>query len=280
MINLGPPIALFALVIGLWELASRSGWVDALILPPPLEILEAFWSLVTGGFIWVHVRTTLWEAVVGFLVGAGVAISVAVASSLSPIFQRMVYPFMVAFQVTPRIAIAPILIAWLGFSTVPKIVLAATICFFPVFLNTLTGLSNVDADELELFRSLGASRWQIFTRLTAPTSAPVTFAGLKTGISLALIGALVGEFVSASSGLGLLIQRFSFSLSMPSAWAVLLILTGMGLALYWAMEVLDRFVVFWTRDSRLAQVRRRKERRFNQLVESGSTEKQAKRQAV
>ena len=151
----------------------------------------------------------------------------------------------------PRVAIAPLLFIWLGFGALPKIVLAATICFFPVLINSLTGLTLVDEEADQLFRSLGATRSQRFFRLALPGALPVIFAGLKTSISLALIGAIVGEFVSAQEGLGLLIQRFSFQLNTSAAYAVLLTLTVIGLVLYGLMELADRWIVYWNRDDRL-----------------------------
>ena len=175
---------------------------------------------------------------------------------------------MVALQVTPRVAIAPLLFIWLGFGTFPKIVLAATICFFPVFINTLTGLTIIDEDERELFRSLRASKGQEFFRLQLPSAMPVTFAGFKTAISLALIGAIVGEFVSADQGLGLLIQRFSFQLNTPAAYAVLFSLTVLGLLLYGFMELLDRYFIFWNRNERMLKRTRRMESRYQRSIRS------------
>ncbi len=239
--------------VGLWAVASAREWVSERILPPPLEVWRSFWNLVTDGILLDHLGVTLWEVLAGFVLGSAGGFVIAVAGSLWTPFRRVIYPYMVALQVTPRIAIAPLLFIWLGFGALPKIVLAATICFFPVLINTLTGLTLVDEDADELFRSLGATRRQRFFRLALPGALPVILAGLKTAISLALIGAIVGEFVSAQEGLGLLIQRFSFQLNSSAAYAVLLTLTAIGLALYGLMELLDRWVVFWHRDERLAK---------------------------
>jgi NitT/TauT family transport system permease protein len=167
--------------------------------------------------------------------------------------RKMLYPFMVAFQVTPRVALAPMLIAALGFGYAPKVALAAMVCFFVVFLNSLTGFMSVDEDAVELFRSLGASRWQVFRHLLLPGAMVLTFAGLKTGMTLALIGAIVAEFESARDGLGVLIQQFSFQLNIDAAFAVLLSLTLSGMLLYGVIEYLDRTVVFWARDDATAK---------------------------
>jgi len=209
-----------------------------------------------------NLGVTVYEVIAGFILGSLGGFLIAVFASLSSPFRQVVTPYMVALQVTPRVAIAPLLFIWLGFGELPKIVLAATICFFPVFINTLTGLTIIGEDERELFRSLRASRAQEFFRLRLPSAMPVTFAGLKTAISLALIGAIVGEFVSAEEGLGLLIQRFSFQLNTPAAYAVLFTLTILGLLLYALMEVIDRYVVFWNRDERMLHRTRRMEARY------------------
>lgn len=239
--------------VGLWATASAQGWVSERILPPPLEVGRSFWNLLSDGILFDHLGVTLWEVFAGFVLGSAGGFLIAVAGSLWAPFRRVIYPYMVALQVTPRIAIAPLLFIWLGFGAFPKIVLAASICFFPVLINTLTGLTLVDEDADELFRSLGASRRQRFFRLALPGALPVILAGLKTAVSLALIGAIVGEFVSAQEGLGLLIQRFSFQLNSSAAYAVLLTLTAIGLALYGLMELVDRWVVFWHRDERLTK---------------------------
>ena len=241
----------FAAVLAVWVVASNQGWVSERILPPPTEVLESWWNLASKGILADHLGVTLWEVFAGFVIGAAGGFIIAVVASFWADFRSVVWPYMVALQVTPRVAIAPLLFIWLGFGALPKIVLAATICFFPVLINSLTGLMLVDEEADQLFRSLGATRSQRFFRLALPGALPVIFAGLKTSISLALIGAIVGEFVSAQEGLGLLIQRFSFQLNTSAAYAVLLTLTVIGLVLYGLMELADRWIVYWNRDDRL-----------------------------
>ena len=263
-------LGVFAAVIFVWWLAADQEWVSPRILPPPLGVVEAFWNLVTTGILIDNLGVTLWEVVAGFVLGSLGGFLIAVGAAVSGSFRQIVTPYMVALQVTPRVAIAPLLFIWLGFGATPKIVLAATICFFPVFINTLTGLLIVDDGELELFRSMRAKRRQEFFRLRLPSAMPVIFAGLKTAISLALIGAIVGEFVSADKGLGLLIQRFSFQLNTEAAYAVLFTLTLLGLVLYGIMELLDRYFVFWTRDDRMLRRTNRMKMKYQRhLAKSG-----------
>lgn len=257
-VRVGAPLLFLAASLALWDFAVTRGWIDAIILPRPWDIVEAFFRLLGTDAIGGHFAATLWETVAGFLIGSGVGIALAIASAVSVVLRQMLYPYVVALQVTPRIALAPIIIAWLGFGYSPKIVLAATIVFFPVFINALTGMVSVDRDAIEMFRSMGASKRQTFLHLRLPSALPVTFAGLKTGLTLALIGAIVGEFISADKGLGLLIQTYSFQVNMASAMAVLILLTFMGFTLYGLMEYLDRVLVFWSHDNRMAARSRRR----------------------
>ena len=189
-------LLVFTIFIAIWEMSVQFNWVSALILPSPFAVVVAWWDLaISRGIIWGHFFTTLTEVLVGFIVGASFGIGVAILSAINMTFRRLVSPYMVALQVTPRIAIAPIIVAWLGFGMEPKMAIAAIICFFPMFINALTGLMQVDHESLEMFESMRATKWQIFRHLQLPGALPVIMAGFKTGISLALIGAIVGEFV-------------------------------------------------------------------------------------
>nr|WP_301539453.1 ABC transporter permease subunit [Nocardioides sp. zg-1308] len=183
--------------------------------------------------------------------------SLAVPSGLWPTMRRMLHPYAIGLQVTPRIAVAPIIIAWAGFGYSSKIWIAAIIAFFPIYVNALTGILTVDEESREMFRSLGATRWQSFSRLVVPSSLPIMFAGLKTAAGLALVGAVVGEFISAQRGLGVLVQQFSYQLAVDDAFAVILILMLMGLLLFAVMEWLERVTVFWLHDARLVARTRR-----------------------
>lgn len=254
---------LFVALVGVWEAVTAAGLIDRLILPRPSDILVSLFNMtVVQGNVWPHFAITLFEAVVGFLVGAAIGIALAIAAGLNETFRRYISPYIVALQVTPRIALAPIVIAWLGFGVLPKIGIAAMVCFFAPFINTLTGLLNVDEDAHEMFRSLGARKSQIFWSLMLPSAVPIIMAGLKTSISLALIGAIVGEFITASAGLGIMMQRYTFALNMPSSFAVLLMLTVMGYILFLLMEFLDNTIVFWRHDARLSAVSRRRARKW------------------
>ena len=263
VLRLLPHLLLFITLLLIWELAVRFGIITSIIIPRPSAIIGAIVTLyVTEGTIYKHFFITLTEAVVGFLIGASVAVTLAVWSSLSDAFRRYVTPYAVILNVTPGIALTPIIIAWFGYGMGSKIALAAVICFFPIFVNTLTGLTQRDEDREELFRSVGANNYQVFRRLRVPAALPLLFAGLKIGMTTALIGAVVAEFAQATDGVGVLMSRFSFQLNMAASLATLLSMTVIGLLLFYTMEILDDRIVFWRRDSRMSAVSRARARAF------------------
>lgn len=254
-----PHLVVFLAVIVVWEALARTGAVNAFLLPPPSRVGAAIAELyVTERTIWWPFAVTLYEALAGFAIGAGVGIALAVASALSGLFRTYFAPYAIVLNVTPGLALTPIVIAWFGFGFASKIALAAIISFFPVFVNTLTGLTQVDEDRAEMFRAIGASRVQTFWKLRVPAALPIAMAGLKIGMTTALVGAIVAEFTQASVGVGVVMQRASFQLDMATAIAALLSMSAMGLMLFTAMEVLDERLVFWRRDKRLTAVARRR----------------------
>jgi NitT/TauT family transport system permease protein len=261
-----PHLVLFGILIGVWEMAVATGMITSIIIPRPSAIGAAIVELyVTEGTIYRHFFVTLTESVVGFLIGAGVAVGLAVCSSLSEPFRRYVTPYAIVLNVTPGIALTPVIIAWFGYGMGSKIALAAIISFFPIFVNTLTGLVQVDDDREELFHSLGASNYQVFRKLRVPAALPLMFAGLKIGLTTALIGAVVAEFAQATEGVGVLMSRFSFQLNMAASLATLLSMTVIGLILFYSMEFLDDRIVFWRRESRRAAVSRARARAWKSM---------------
>lgn len=260
------PLVLLVVVVGLWELATSLGWVSNLILPRPFDVVTSLVELFATGLIWPHFGATLFETFAGFAFAAVFALTLALAAGWSTTLRHMIQPYAVVLQVLPMLALAPIIISAFGFGYESKIVVAGLIAFFPIFVNTLTGLLMPDPQEEELFRSLGAGRAQTFVHVLLPTAAPLMFAGLRIGLTLALAGAVVAEFVSAQVGLGLLVQRFSYQLNLDDAFAIILVLTAIGLALYGAIGLVDRYVVFWRRDDQLAVRSRLRARRFERRI--------------
>ena len=262
-----PHLGLFAVIIGLWEIAVATGMITSIIIPRPSAIGGAIVELyITKGTIYRHFFITLTESVVGFLIGSVIAVGLAVSSSLSESFKRYVIPYAIVLNVTPGIALTPVIIAWFGYGMGSKIALAAIISFFPIFVNTLTGLIQVDEEREELFQSLGASNYQVFRKLRVPAALPLMFAGLKIGLTTALIGAVVAEFAQATDGVGVLMSRFSFQLNMAASLATLLSMTAIGLLLFYTMEFLDDRIVFWRRENRRAAASRARARAWEKQL--------------
>ena len=241
-------ILLLVAVMGSWDLAVRWGLIHSVILPPPWEVTTAFGRLITADFLPAHVWATAWEAIAGFFIAAvGGFVAGAVLTFSAPV-RRLFYPYIVIFYNLPKVALAPLFIAWLGFGQNSKIFLGAAIAFFPVLINTMVGLQSVSEDSMLLMRSLVAKKSQIFRSLALPSALPAIFAGLKTAMTLALIGAIVAEFVGAKEGLAVLIDRFSFQFKMDSVYAVLVLLGATGLALFFMIDFAYRKIVFWHDD--------------------------------
>ncbi len=265
-----PPLIFLVFLVTLWKVALWNEWVSDFVIPHPEDVIYSFFDLVFSDIIWDDTAATLWETVAGFFLGAVIALGLAVPSGLWPTMRSMLHPYAIGLQVTPRIAVAPIIIAWAGFGYSSKIWIAAIIAFFPIYVNALTGILTVDEESREMFRSLGASRWQLFSRLVVPSSLPILFAGLKTAAGLALVGAVVGEFISAQRGLGVLVQQFSYQLAVADAFAVILILMFMGLLLFAVMEWVERLTVFWLHDARLVARTRKRQARAQRAREKST----------
>jgi len=240
------PLSLVVL-LGLWEMVSRAGLVAPIVLPPPSRVWDGLVILFTAPWFPQHVWLTTAETLIGFVGGGVAAILLGIVMVNVRLFKEVVYPYVVAFQVMPKVVLAPIFITWFGFGMESKIVMAIAISFFPVVINTVVGLESVEENASLLMRSLVASRRQVFWKLAWPTALPSIFAGLKTSLTLALIGALVAEFVTAKEGLGTLITTFSFELKVYLVFAVIIVVSVLGLVLYGIMEYLDRKIVFWRR---------------------------------
>ena len=238
-------VLLMLAAIGLWELGVRAFGVAGYILPAPTSIAKAFYVGVTR-FIYVeNAWVTLEETLLGFAAGTSLAFLLGTALALSRRFEYFVYPSIVMFQALPKVALAPLIIIWFGVGLPSKIVTAALIAFFPLMVNTVVGLRSADEDRVNLMRSLDASEAQIFWMLRLPSALPFLMAGLEVAMIFALIGAIVAEFVSATSGLGVLINSLNFGGDTAGIFSVLLILAVMGLLLNQVIVNVRRRVLFW-----------------------------------
>ena len=238
-----PRLLAFALLLVLllaWEWAVSAFKFSPLVLPAPSVIGAALLRGVLTGYLWPHMAQTLLELGLGLALGVVLGFTGGVLLGESAVLRRVLMPYVVTSQVVPKLALVPLFIVWFGFGTVPTVVITALICFFPLLENTLTGIAQVDAARLELFRMLGATRAQTLWRLKVPAGLPAILAGLRVAVVLALVGAVVGEFIGASKGLGALIIAAQGSMDTPLMFAVLLLITLIGLLLYEATLWLER----------------------------------------
>ena len=239
------PVLTFAALLVVWQLATIVfGW-PVWLVPTPVDVAEALWdyrSLLPRQF-WV----TLFETLAGFGLAVAIGIPLAVAIAVSALLERTIYPVLLALNAVPKIAIAPILILWMGFGYGPKIVVALLLCIFPIVISTASGLASTPSELVELTRSLCASRRQAFVKVRFPAALPQVFVGLKVAISLAVIGAVIGEFVGSSEGLGWVIINSGANVNTPLAFAAMALLALMSIALFYVLVAVERWLVPWAR---------------------------------
>jgi NitT/TauT family transport system permease protein len=239
-----PLLTLFAFIGG-WEAIVRLFGISKIVLPAPSAIAAAFSEgLLSGDFVW-HLAVTMYEILAGFVVGAVSGLLLGFIIALVPLAERLLYPYVVAFQTVPKVAIAPIIVIWFGYGVSSKVVITATIAFFPLLANTIMGLRATPHDQIEMLVSYTASRWQIFTMIRLKQALPYIFVGLDVAIVLSVIGAIVGEFVGAKAGLGYLILQKNFNLDMAGTFAILIILSAIGVGLHALVSLFQRRIVFW-----------------------------------
>jgi putative hydroxymethylpyrimidine transport system permease protein len=253
------PMAVIAGLLGLWELAARWDWIaDALnikpfLIPAPSDIGESLWEdrELLAEDAWV----TAQEVVLGFAIALVVGFLFAVVLHLSDTLRRAFYPLLVASQTVPVIAIAPILIVWLGFGIGPKLAIIALVCFFPITVNTLDGLRSVDPDLPRMMRTLDAKRVQILRRVEVPSALPYLFSGAKIAAAISVIGAVFGEWAGADEGLGHLILIAQGQLQTARVFAAVVVLSALALILFGALALIERRFGWWTprRIGRLAR---------------------------
>ena len=235
----------FALFIGLWEFFIYLFDIPTFLVPAPEEVFAEYLRLLTSGTLMKHTIVTLKETLLGFAAGSILGIGIGYLLAKSRKVERIFSPYVVAAQTAPKIAIAPLIVIWFGFGITSKIILVMLIVFFPILINTMLGIKSVDENQIELFKSTHASKLQMFTKLELPSALPVIFAGFKTGITLAVIGAVVGEFVGANAGLGYLTIYASGLMDTSQVFAAIIQLTLLGVVLYALISVIGARLMPW-----------------------------------
>jgi NitT/TauT family transport system permease protein len=239
-----PVLAIFAAIFALWEIAVWALRIPDYILPSPSVIaakIVASWQLLA-----VNAFVTFQEILLGFGLSVVIAIPLAVAVVYSRIFERVAFPFMVSLQTIPKVALAPILVMWLGYGILPKVMVAFLISFFPIVINSVIGMRSAEKEMIYLVQSMGASELTTFLKIRLPKALPSIFGGLKVGMGQAVVGATVGEFIAAEHGLGYLQLISQVRLDTPLLFAAVVILSLLGVLLFNVVAIIERIALPWT----------------------------------
>ena len=237
-----PLLAVVAAIV-LWAALVRGFAIPEYLLPAP-QVVAA--RMVKDWFaLWRNGIYTLLSVLTGFTASIAIGVPIAFAIVLSRGMERVTMPFLVMSQTIPKVAIAPILVVWLGFGILPKIAIVFLISFFPIVVSTVVGLKSVETDMIDLVRSMGGSTAKIMLRVRAPSALPQMFAGLKIAVCLAVVGAIVGEFVGSDRGLGYLLLTSTGTLDGPLIWAALIVLIAMGMTLFAIVSFIERLAIPW-----------------------------------
>jgi len=237
------PSAGILVFLAVWEAAVRMLNVPAYLMPPPTAVFRVFVNEYQK--LAYHGWVTTYEMLLGYALAVAVAIPLAIAITASQRFDRFVTPQMLFFQVVPKVAIAPLFLVWFGVGVTPKILVAFLISFFPIVIDAAVGLRSMSSEMRDLARSMGASRWQVFAQFRLPTSLPYLFSGLKVAATLAVAGAVVGEFVGADKGLGYLLLVTNSNMETALMFATIVALTIIGLLFFYAVELLESLLIPW-----------------------------------
>ena len=241
------PLAGTAIILLAWHYYVVLFHVPVVVLPKPWQVLQAIVqesrALAEEGWF------TALECIYGFALALGIGIPIAVIMTYSRIANQMFYPLLVASQSIPKVAVAPILLVWFGTGLQSKLAMAFVIAFFPVVVDTATGLRSTSPELLDLARSLQCSRLQTFFKIQLPSALPSIFSGAKIAVTLAVIGAVIGEFIGSNEGLGNLLLTANSQLNTPLVWAALIVLSALGMVLYGIVVVAEKFLMPWAVDS-------------------------------
>ena len=247
---LGWLVPLLALALGLlaWEVIVRLRETPTWFIPKPTEIAREM--VESRALIWRHTWTTLQEMLIGLVLAFVLGVLLAVVISASRLVERAIYPAVVASQAVPIIALAPILLIWFGYGMTPKVIVVVLTCFFPIVVSMVDGLRAADADALALLRSMGASRWQMMRIVRVPAALPALFSGTRIAAAWSVIGALVGEWVGASSGLGYMMTRSASQFQTPRLFAAVFVAAALGITLFALVALAERVALPWRRVDR------------------------------
>jgi ABC-type nitrate/sulfonate/bicarbonate transport system permease component len=238
-----PPLILFALFVAVWQCATWLWRIEAYLLPSPSRVLAA--GVEAAPLLSQHIQQTLRESLVGFGLALVTGLLLALVIDLSPFLRRALYPLLVVTQTVPIMTVAPLLVIWLGYTIWPKIIVVALVCFFPIVVTAADGLKSADPDLLGLLQAMGASRTQVFFKARLPGALPDIFSGIKVAVTYAVIGAIIGEWVGASKGLGVFMLRASNSFRTDWVFAAIAVSSLLSILLFLTVAVVERLALPW-----------------------------------
>jgi len=246
--GLWPPVLLGAGILAAWEIYVRAAGIDPLLLPPPSAV--AMYLARNSRIMLSNAAATLSELLVGFVCGAIVGLSLGILMQVWRWFRAAAYPWLVATQMVPIPAVAPILVLWFGFTIVPRAGTVALMCFFPVAVNTVDGLSAVNPELIRLLRTFGAGPWKIMTTAALPSALPRIFSGLRVAMALSVVGVVVGEWVGSTYGLGYLMLHYENRGETTGLFATVAVLTFMGIILFFLVGWVENSAISWKRHAK------------------------------
>jgi ABC-type nitrate/sulfonate/bicarbonate transport system permease component len=243
-----PPLALCVLLLVAWQAAAVLLDVQEWLLPSPLQIVRAGWE--AGPLLWPHIWQTARETVIGFGLALVVGLGLGMLIDYSSTVRAALYPLLVLSQTVPVIAIAPLLVIWFGYGILPKVIVVGLVCFFPIVVSTADGLHGADPEQIALLRTMGASRMDVFRKVRLPGAVPLVFTGVKVGITYSVVGAIMGEWVGASQGIGVFMLRATNSFRTDWVFVSIAVTAALSLFLFGLVTLLERTMLRWYTVSR------------------------------
>jgi NitT/TauT family transport system permease protein len=238
------PLLALALLLS-WHFYVRSSGISGFILPSPGQVWDSYLDELRSPALWRHTGATLYETIAGFAWATAIGLGLGVLIGRWRWLETTLNPFIVATQVIPKVALVPLFVVWFGFGPASKVLLAATLAFFPILSNTVLGVKSVDLGHRDVMVALNASRWKVFTRLELPSALPYLLTGMEVGVVFAIIGAVVGEFLGGNSGLGYMLIAKMNAFETAALFAVIVHLTIIGFVIYWLMSSARRLMIPW-----------------------------------
>lgn len=244
----GMPVITLLIVLGLWEVCVHIFDIDLYILPAPSKILLSL--IENKDILWMHSLVTLKESIIGLMIALILAIMIAIAMDLSQVFKHSIFPHLVVTQTVPVMVLGPLFSIWLGFGMAPKVLIVIFMCFFPIAISFCDALGNVDQKQINLLRSFGAKKWQIYAYVKIPAASTALFSGLKVAATYCIGGAIVGEWLSASAGLGYYMIRVKNGYMLDKVFACVVVVILLSLALHGIVSIMEKVIFPYTRKRR------------------------------